>query len=548
MSGESAPLVRPHRAVVATYNIHRCVGLDARRDADRIAAVIRELDTDILGLQEVDARHGDDQAEYLANATGMTAISGPTLIHQSGSYGNAVLTRWPVKGVRRVEIGVPGREPRGLLDTDIEVAGLPLRVLVTHFGLRHSERRLQTEMLVRAVGHHGDVCAILLGDFIARRAQLSVAASRTRARPDLGAPSAHAGRAARASQPARALGFRPSSRARRAGDLGVSPRVKGVARAAVTLAFFAVVVWLVGSELRTLDPHEILRALRRLSGWQLAAAFALTAVGYVIVACYDRLSARYAGVRLPTAVGLSIAFVSYAFNFNVGAMVGALAFRYRLYSRIGVDVKRIAAIAACSIATNWCGCLTVLGALLLADPWALVLRWELSPAAGRALGALALAPVAAYAIATKVRRTPIRIRGNAYRLPELRFALAQIALGSAYWLLVPLVLYALRPPDTAIPYAKIAVAYGLAALGGIIVRVPAGLGVIEAVFLELSHGRIGAAPILAMVFAWRAVFLLAPLVVAAIVLFVLESRGRRREVTPRAGAAVRRAGQRRSRA
>jgi len=160
---------QPYRAVVATYNIHRCIGADVRRDADRTAAVIRELDADIVGLQEVDARYhvedGDDQAEYLANATGMSAIYGPALVAHRGSCGNAVLTRWPVKGVRRVEIGVPGREPRALLDTDIEVAGIPLRVLVTHFGLRHSERRLQTEMLVRAVGNHGDRCTIVIGDF-----------------------------------------------------------------------------------------------------------------------------------------------------------------------------------------------------------------------------------------------------------------------------------------------------------------------------------------------------------------------------------------------
>jgi endonuclease/exonuclease/phosphatase family metal-dependent hydrolase len=165
----AAQRASPHFAVVATYNIHRCVGADGRRDADRVAAVIRELDADVVALQEVDARYhiedGDDQAEYLATATGMEAVYGPALIRHQGSCGNAVLTRWPVKGVRRVEIGVPGREPRALLDTDIEVAGLPVRVLVTHFGLRHAERRLQTEMLVHAVGHHGDGCTILLGDF-----------------------------------------------------------------------------------------------------------------------------------------------------------------------------------------------------------------------------------------------------------------------------------------------------------------------------------------------------------------------------------------------
>ena len=307
----------------------------------------------------------------------------------------------------------------------------------------------------------------------------------------------------------------------------MNARTKQLARAALTLAFFAVVVWLVSDKVREVDPREILAALERLSALRLAAAFALTAVGYAVVAGYDRLSARYAGVRLPAALGFVIPFVSYAFNFNVGAMVGALAFRYRLYSREGIATERIAAIAACSIATNWCGCLAVLGAMLLIDPSPLALGWDLSPALGRSLGLVALLPVVAYLIAARVRRAPIRIRGSSYRLPTPRFALAQIALGSAYWMVVPLILFALRPLDAPIVYTQVAVTYGLAALGGVIVRVPAGLGVLEAVFLAVFGDRVGPAPVLATLFAWRAIFLLAPLAVAAIAALVLEARGRR---------------------
>ena len=159
----------PLPVVFATYNIHRCRGTDRRRDAVRVASVIKELDAEVIGLQEVDARYhiedGEDQAEFLAEATGMTAISGPALKHHRGSYGNAVLTRWPVTAVRRLEIGVIGREPRAVLDTDIEIAGADVRVVVTHFGLRNSERRLQTEMLVRMLRTRDEGPTIVLGDF-----------------------------------------------------------------------------------------------------------------------------------------------------------------------------------------------------------------------------------------------------------------------------------------------------------------------------------------------------------------------------------------------
>jgi uncharacterized membrane protein YbhN (UPF0104 family) len=90
---------------------------------------------------------------------------------------------------------------------------------------------------------------------------------------------------------------------------------------------------------------------------------------------------------------------------------------------------------------------------------------------------------------------------------------------------VPLVLWTLQPSGTAIAYTQIAGAYGLAALGGVVVRVPAGLGVLEAVFLQIFDGTVRSAAILAMLIAWRAVFLLAPLVLASGVLAALELRG-----------------------
>jgi glycosyltransferase 2 family protein len=304
----------------------------------------------------------------------------------------------------------------------------------------------------------------------------------------------------------------------------VTARAKQIARWTVTAVFFAAVVWLLQRELRELDPREIVTAWRGLSSARVAAAFVFTAVAYAAVASYDRLSARYARVRLPAALGFAIPFVSYAFNFNIGAIVGALGFRYRLYSREGVAIERVGAIVAFSIVTNWSGCLAVLGAMLIADPSAVRAGWDLPPIAGRLFGALALAPVVAYLIATWIRRAPVRIRGNRYPVPHPRLALAQVAVASGFWLLVPLVVYSLRPVGAAIPYSHVVVAYSLAALGGVIVRVPAGLGVIEAVFLEIFRGRVGAGPILGMLIAWRAVFLLAPLAAAAVVLAVLESR------------------------
>lgn len=154
---------------VASYNIHQCVGTDGRRDAERIAAVIRDLDCDAIGLQEVDSRagpHADSmQLEYLARATGMDALAGPTILRHDGDYGNALLTRRPVLAIRRHDISFASREPRGALDVDLDIDGHRVRVIVTHLGLRPAERRYQVKLLLKLL--HPDEpggAVVALGD------------------------------------------------------------------------------------------------------------------------------------------------------------------------------------------------------------------------------------------------------------------------------------------------------------------------------------------------------------------------------------------------
>lgn len=155
--------------VVATYNVHRCIGTDGRHDPDRVATVIRELDADVIGLQEVDAKphveHGLDQVEYLAAATGYTSIAGPTLKRHYGEYGNALLTRLPVRGTTLIDLSVGRREPRGAIDAEVDAHGLRCRVLVTHLGLRRLERVQQLAHLVAAPPRWpGPAITVLLGD------------------------------------------------------------------------------------------------------------------------------------------------------------------------------------------------------------------------------------------------------------------------------------------------------------------------------------------------------------------------------------------------
>jgi len=143
---------------VASYNVHACVGLDGRRDAGRVASVIRELDADVVALQEVladGAAEDPDQFSFLADGLGLHAVEGPTLhdeIGPFGRYGNAVLTRLPVADVDRLDLSVSDRESRGAVSVDVAWRGVRLRVVATHLGLQRVERRRQVDLLLDWMG------------------------------------------------------------------------------------------------------------------------------------------------------------------------------------------------------------------------------------------------------------------------------------------------------------------------------------------------------------------------------------------------------------
>ncbi|HXG49980.1 MAG TPA: endonuclease/exonuclease/phosphatase family protein [candidate division Zixibacteria bacterium] len=154
---------------VLSYNIHECVGRDRRRDPARIAEVIRQSGAEVVGLQEVHSEHNGrnelHQMNYLAEATGLQAIPGPSVERRNGHYGNALLTKHRVLSFQRIDLSVPGREPRGAIDADLEIGGEPVRFVVTHLGLNPAERRCQVQKLLAALSRERARTVVLLSDF-----------------------------------------------------------------------------------------------------------------------------------------------------------------------------------------------------------------------------------------------------------------------------------------------------------------------------------------------------------------------------------------------
>lgn len=159
--------------IAASYNIHRCFGIDRKYHPERVCEVLRSLDADIIGLQEVDMRllvDGRPQLAYLAETLKMHAVSGATAPERRSHFGNALLSRFPITAVRRTDLSVRRFEPRGAIEAELAWGDISLRVVVTHLGLRASERRLQVRRLLHSLDdgrtdEEAERPMILLGDF-----------------------------------------------------------------------------------------------------------------------------------------------------------------------------------------------------------------------------------------------------------------------------------------------------------------------------------------------------------------------------------------------
>jgi endonuclease/exonuclease/phosphatase family metal-dependent hydrolase len=151
-NGGIAPDLNPWPLTVATYNIHGAVGTDGRLAPQRIADVLREIDADVIALQEVPLGGAGlpNVLALLQQAIGFHAVEGPTEDRPDRRYGNAVLSRYPIMETRSIDLSFGSREPRGALDADIDCHGHPLRVIATHLGLRPAERRHQIRLLLQA--------------------------------------------------------------------------------------------------------------------------------------------------------------------------------------------------------------------------------------------------------------------------------------------------------------------------------------------------------------------------------------------------------------
>jgi endonuclease/exonuclease/phosphatase family metal-dependent hydrolase len=153
---------------IVTYNIHRSRGLDRRTRPERIAAVLRTIDADVIALQEVvgAGTQGGGHVEEIGAALGMGWVMASSRHLRGHQFGNVVLSRLPITRHTQYDLSWKSCEERCLQRVDIEVAGRVLHVYNVHLGTAILERRDQARRMATIVSdRHVKGPKIVLGDF-----------------------------------------------------------------------------------------------------------------------------------------------------------------------------------------------------------------------------------------------------------------------------------------------------------------------------------------------------------------------------------------------
>ena len=163
----------PDRASLklATWNIHYGIGTDGRFDLDRTLSVLSAIDADVVALQEVgwhrESHYKVDVFTHLRNYSGYNVIEGPVRDPLRSRFGNALLTRLPVRGTRWIDLKIRGHVPRAAVLAELATATAPIWVVSLHLGLATWERERQAQRLIDAMatGNGPPPPTALLGDF-----------------------------------------------------------------------------------------------------------------------------------------------------------------------------------------------------------------------------------------------------------------------------------------------------------------------------------------------------------------------------------------------
>lgn len=304
------------------------------------------------------------------------------------------------------------------------------------------------------------------------------------------------------------------------------PRWRLAKRILSGLFFIAVAVLLVVYA-QKIDWPEVWKVIRGYNRVALLGAFGLVIVSYLIYGCYDLLGRAYCGHRLAKRQVMLVSFICYAFNLTLSTWIGGIGMRYRLYSRLGLRGATITRIFSLSITTNWLGYVVLGGVVFSAGLVQLPARWYISQETLRIIGiAMLLISILYLWACAFAKRRHLTIKGQRLVLPSWRFALLQAALSCANWLVMGVIIWLLLGQEVS--YFLVLGALLVSSIVGVVVHIPAGIGVLEAVFIAmLSAEPVSRGAVIAALLAYRLLYYFLPLAIATMGYLILESQAKK---------------------
>ncbi|PDO86976.1 lysylphosphatidylglycerol synthase domain-containing protein [Kosakonia pseudosacchari] len=300
-----------------------------------------------------------------------------------------------------------------------------------------------------------------------------------------------------------------------------------LAKRILTVLFFIAVAVLLVLYAQKVNWDDVWKVIRDYNRTALLSAVALVVISYLLYGCYDLLGRAYCGHKLAKRQVMLVSFICYAFNLTLSTWVGGIGMRYRLYSRLGLPGSTITRIFSLSITTNWLGYILLGGVIFTFGVVQIPAHWYIDDTTLRIVGVVLLLVIAVYLWGCAfAKRRHLTIKGHKLVLPSWKFAVAQLAISSANWIAMGAIIWLLMGMQA--DFFFVLGVLLVSSIAGVIVHIPAGIGVLEAVFIALlASEHVSQGMIIAALLAYRVLYYFLPLLLALVCYLLLESRAKK---------------------
>ena len=275
-------------------------------------------------------------------------------------------------------------------------------------------------------------------------------------------------------------------------------------------AFGVLVLGLLLSHAHKIDWAGAWQALKGYPVLVLLSALGFATASHVLYGVFDLIGRHHTRHGLPWWRTWAIAVASYAFNLNLGSLVGGVALRARLYARAGLDETTIAQVVGISLATNWLGYGLLAGSLFASGVISPPREAHISNTTFHALGVAMILIAVFYVVACAVwRGREWHVRGRHLQLPSPGIAVFQLLVSASNWALMGGAMYLLLRGEVS--YGTTLAVLMTASVVGVVMPIPGGLGILEAVYLAMLSGSVKQGALMGAVMAYRALYYIVPL-------------------------------------